>query len=78
LPPDKHAELETLYQRLNPLQLQRDLQTALERLWALAAPAPHRAAGDIETATPLLKSSRRGSEAPASVTLTSELTTIGG
>ena len=78
LPPDKHADLETLYQRLNPLQLQRDLQTALDRLWALAAPDPHRAAGDIETATPLLKSSLRGSVAPASVTLTSELTTIGG
>jgi len=57
----KRDELETLYQRLNPLRLQRDLEAALDRLWALAAPDPHR---------PL--------PPPASVTLTSELTGIGG
>lgn len=61
LAPAKQDELETLYQRLNPLQLQRDLEAALDRLWALAAPDPHR---------PL--------PPPASVTLTSELTGIGG
>src|SRR5215831_10948583 len=36
------AELEALYQRLNPLQLQRDLEAALHQFWALAAPDPHR------------------------------------
>ncbi|HEX2437854.1 MAG TPA: hypothetical protein VHT71_06045 [Methylomirabilota bacterium] len=40
---DKRAELEGLYQRLNPLQLQRDIEAALERLWKLAAPDPARA-----------------------------------
>jgi hypothetical protein len=34
----KRAELEALYQRLNPLQLQRDLDVALHQLWTLAAP----------------------------------------
>ena len=43
LPPAKHAELERLYQTLNPLQLRRDLDMALERLWPLAAPDPQRA-----------------------------------
>ena len=35
-------ELEALYQRLNPLQLRRDLEAALEHLWPLAAPDPQR------------------------------------
>ena len=61
LPPAQRAELEALYQRLNPLQLQRDLEAALHQLWTLAAPDPHRT-----------------SQAPPSVTLTSELTDIGG
>ena len=78
LSPAKRDELEALYQRLNPLQLRRDLEAALERLWILAAPDPHRAQGDTEIATPLSKSSPRGSVAPASVTVTSELTSIGG
>ena|SRR3989454_8585709 len=39
---EKRHELETLYQRLNPLQLRRDLEAALERLWTLAAPDPLR------------------------------------
>ena len=43
LTPVKRAELDALYQRLNPLQLQRDLEAALERLWNLAAPNPRRA-----------------------------------
>lgn len=38
----QRAELDALYQRLNPLQLQRDLDAALERLWRLAAPNPRR------------------------------------
>ena len=37
-------ELATLYASLNPAQLRRDLERALERLWTLAAPDPHRAA----------------------------------
>ena len=54
LPPAKRAELDALYQRLNPLQLRRDLETALDRLWPLAAPDPRRAPGDTELATPSL------------------------
>jgi len=42
LTPSKRAELDARYQRLNPLQLQRDLEAALERLWRLAAPDPSR------------------------------------
>ena len=61
LPPAKRAELETLYQSLNPLQLRRDLEAALDRLWTLAAPDPHRAQGDTDIATPSLKSSPGGS-----------------
>jgi len=40
----KRAELDALYQSLNPLQLQRELEAALEHLWRLAAPDPQRAA----------------------------------
>ena len=61
LAPDKRHELEVLYQSLNPLQLRRELDAALDRLWALAAPDPHRPQGDIEGATPSLKSSPGGS-----------------
>jgi hypothetical protein len=75
---DKRTELETVYQRLNPLQLRRDLETALDRLWTLAAPDPRRAPGDTEVAIPTVKPSPRGSTALASVTLSSESTTTGG
>jgi hypothetical protein len=71
------AELEALYQSLNPLQLRRDLDAALERLWTLAAPDPLRLS-HTEIATPASKSSLRGSQALASVTLTSDLTESGG
>ncbi len=77
LTPAKRAELDALYHRLNPLQLQRDLEAALERLWSLAAPDPQRAASHTEVAPPTLKSPPGASEAPASVTLTSELTRSG-
>jgi hypothetical protein len=40
LPPRVRKDLEALYQRLHPLQ--RDLDAALDRLWTLAAPDPHR------------------------------------
>jgi hypothetical protein len=61
LPPAKRDELDRLYQSLNPLRLRRDLEAALDRLWAQAAPDPHRAEGDTKIATPSLKSSLRGS-----------------
>ncbi len=57
LAPEKRQELEALYQSLNPLKLRRELEAALERLWALAAPDPRRAQGDTEIATPSLMSS---------------------
>ena len=61
LTPAKRQELDALYQSLNPLQLRRDLEAALERLWTLAAPDPFRAQGDTEVASPALKSSPGGS-----------------
>ena len=61
LSPAQRAELETLYQSLNPLQLRRDLEAALERLWTLAAPDPQRAPGNTQIATPPLKSVPGGS-----------------
>jgi hypothetical protein len=61
LPPAKRQDLEALYQSLNPLQLRRDLDAELDRLWALAAPDPRRAQGDTELATPSLNSPPRGS-----------------
>jgi hypothetical protein len=73
-----HADLEALYQRLNPLQLRRDLEAALDRLWTLAAPEPHRSSGHTEIATPLVKSSPRATEVFASVTPTFESTNTGG
>jgi hypothetical protein len=61
LAPATRENLDALYHTLNPLQLRRDLDTALERLWTLAAPEPHRPQGDIEIAPPSLKSSPGGS-----------------
>ena len=61
LPPATRDELEALYQSLNPLQLRRDMDAALDRLWSLAAPDPRRAQGDTQIATPSLKSSPGGS-----------------
>ena len=37
---EEMPKLEALYQRLNPLRLRRELDAELDRLWALAAPAP--------------------------------------
>jgi hypothetical protein len=73
-----HEELERLYQRLNPLQLRRDLAAALDRLWALAAPDPLRPPGGTRIATPPPKSSPGGTETTASVTLSFEPTRTGG
>ena len=61
LSPATRAALDALYQQLNPLQLRRDLEAALERLWALAAPDPQRAQGNTPIATPSLKSVPGGS-----------------
>jgi hypothetical protein len=52
LSPIKHAELQRLYLQLNPLQLRRDLDAALDRLWALADPDPRRAQGATDLAPP--------------------------
>jgi hypothetical protein len=74
----KRDELDRLYHTLNPLRLRRDLEAALDRLWPLAAPDPHRAQGDTEIAPPSLKSSPRASTAMAPVTLSYESTRTGG
>jgi hypothetical protein len=60
LSPAKRDELEALYLSLNPLQLRRELDAALDRLWTLAAPDPRRPQEDIEIATPSVKSSPGG------------------
>jgi hypothetical protein len=78
LSPAKRHELETVYQRLNPLQLRRDLEAALERLWTRAALDPHRPPGSPEAAPPSPKSSPGASQTMASVTLNYELTRTGG
>jgi hypothetical protein len=70
LSPAKRAELEARYQRLNPLQLRRDLEAALDRLWALAAPDPHRPLRVSDAMTT--------ARTTASVTPTSESTESGG
>jgi len=76
---EKRAELDALYHRLNPLQLQRDLQVALDRLWQLAAPDPSRMpARDTSIAPPLGKSLPSATQALASVTPTNESTETGG
>jgi hypothetical protein len=59
LPADTRQELERLYHTLNPLQLRRDLEAALERLWTLAAPDPRRQ-GHTDVATPSRKSAPGG------------------
>jgi hypothetical protein len=58
---EQRQHLETLYQRLNPLTLRRDLERELDRLWALAAPDPHRAPGHTQIATPTVESLPGGS-----------------
>ena len=75
----KRAELDAFYHRLNPLQLQRDLELALQRLWRLAAPDPSRTSpGNTSIAIPVVKTSPVGTQGIASVTLTNESTGIGG
>ena len=50
LSPVKRDELDQLYHRLNPLQLRRELDAALDHLWTLAAPDPHRGVRPAEAA----------------------------
>src|SRR6516162_10540501 len=50
----------------------RDLDAALDRLWPLAAPDPHRAPGHSGVAPPSTKSSPGGSQTMAPVTLSYE------
>lgn len=78
LPADKRQEFEALYPGLHPLQLRRDLERELERLWALAAPDPHRPQGDTQVAPPFRKTAPGGAETMAPVTLSFELTNTGG
>jgi len=77
LSPATRVDLEALYHRLNPLRLRRELDAELDRLWALAAPDPHRQS-PIETATPSAQSSLRGAQTTAPVTLNYELMRTGG
>jgi hypothetical protein len=65
---EARARLEALYQQLNPLQLRRDLDVELDRLWALAAPDPLRP-GHTGIATPTENVPLRGPQRPAPVTL---------
>ncbi len=60
LAPRVREALEAPYQGLNPLQLRRELDAALDRLWTLAAPDPLRP-GHTEIAPPSLKSAPGGS-----------------
>ena len=78
LSPDTRRELEAVYQSLNPLQLRRDLERELDRLWTLAALDPHRAPGDPDIATPLPTSRPGGASVMRSVTLSFESTRTGG
>jgi hypothetical protein len=54
LTPAKHDELATLYHRLNPLQLRRDLDAALDHLWTLATP-DRRVPSHTDIATPAVQ-----------------------
>ena len=78
LTPEARRALEALYQSLNPLHLRRQLDRELDRLWALAAPDPHRLPREIDPATSLPPSRPGGTTVTPSVTLSFESTRIGG
>ena len=78
LAPETRRDLEALYQSLNPLQLRRALERELDRLWALAAPDPHRPEANTKIATPLRPTAPAGASTMAPVTLSFELTRTGG
>ena len=50
--PGQTRRTRPLYHRLNPLQLRRELDAALDHLWTLAAPDPHRGVRPAEAAPP--------------------------
>jgi hypothetical protein len=60
-----------------PPRAREDLEAALDHLWSLAAPDPHRQ-GHTEIATPSAKSAPAGAYTMAPVTLNYELTSTGG
>jgi hypothetical protein len=78
LPSTRRAELARLYLQLNPVQLRRDLDVALERLWALAAPDPHRGHAETALVRPSPPPAPRDSPAMPLVTLSYESTVQGG
>ena len=78
LTPEARRALEALYQSLNPLHLRRQLDRELDRLWALAAPDPHRLPRDIDPPAPLPTSRPGGAAATRSVTLSFESTRTRG
>jgi hypothetical protein len=61
LTPAQHAELATRYAALNPVQLRRDLERELERLWKLAAPDPQRPMPPCLTLSPGRRAPQGGS-----------------
>ena len=78
LTPETCRELNALYDSLNPLHLRRQLERELDRLWALAAPDPHRLPREIDPATSLPTSRPGGATVTPSVTLSFESTRTGG
>ncbi len=77
LAPRVREKLEAQYQGLHPLQLRRELEAALDRVWALAASDPLRP-GHTQIATPSAKSAPEGAWAMASATQNYELMRIRG
>jgi hypothetical protein len=78
LTPETDRELNALYDSLNPLHLRRQLERELDRLWAFAAPDPHRLPRDIDPATSFPTSRPGGATVTPSVTLSFESTRTGG
>jgi hypothetical protein len=78
LAPEKRVELETLSQQLNPLQLRRELDAALERLWTLAVRDPRHPEGETKLPAPSLKAAPGGSRRYRPVTLSFDPTRKGG
>lgn len=76
LSPERREPLDRLYHSLNPLQLRRELDTALDRLWTLAAPDPLRTPPEAQP--PRRRASANPCPSPPPVTLNSELTRTGG
>lgn len=69
LTPAMRHTLDALYAGLNPLQLRRQLEAELHRLWPLAVPTPQPPPSHPDLPTPSLKSAPSGASALRSVTL---------